>query len=123
MARIVLAEDHDDIRPLLVRILQRSGHDVAAFVSCDEALAEVLARGADLVLLDISTPGDRDGIDVTRELRAHPATASTPVLLLSARAQERDVQVGLAAGADAYLPKPFSPGEVKDVVGRLLAGR
>lgn len=122
MARIVLAEDHDDIRPLLVRILQRSGHDVAAFVSCDEALAEVLARGADLVLLDISTPGDRDGIDVTRELRAHPATASTPVLLLSARAQERDVQVGLAAGADAYLPKPFSPGEVKDVVGRLLAG-
>lgn len=123
MARIVLAEDHDDIRPLLVRILERSGHTVAAYVSCDEALTECLAHGADLVLLDISTPGDRDGVDVTRELRAHPATASTPVLLLSARAQERDVQVGLAAGADAYLPKPFSPGEVKDVVGRLLGGQ
>jgi two-component system response regulator MtrA len=79
----------------------------------------VRARKPDLVVLDIAMP-EVDGLEVLRRLRADPTTSELPVVLLSARAQEADVERGFAIGASAYLKKPFSPRELSEHVAELL---
>ncbi len=74
----------------------------------------------DLVLLDVMMPGGMDGLDLCRALRADPALAEVPVVVLSARGQASDRQAALDAGANAYLVKPFSPMQLLDLTGALL---
>ncbi|MEO5853088.1 MAG: response regulator [Nocardioides sp.] len=118
MTRIVLAEDNQDIRELIVMTLERQSYDVVACATGDQALQDCLEEAPDLVLLDISMPGQLDGLDVTRSLRADSRTAEVPVILLTARAQEADVLSGMTAGANDYLVKPFSP---RQLVARIAA--
>ena len=75
-------------------------------------LAEARRRTPDLILLDLMLPG-LDGLEVCRALRADPATAAMPVIMLTARAEESDRIVGLELGADDYITKPFSPNEAR----------
>jgi DNA-binding response OmpR family regulator len=114
--RVVVADDEQDIRLLVTLAVRKAGCTVVAAVADGtQALAAARAELPDLVVLDVSMPG-ASGLEVCAALREDPATAGCQVLLLSAGASPDDVARGLAAGADAYLPKPFA---VADLVGRV----
>ena len=105
--RVLEADDEDDIRALVALAVRKAGCTVVASVA-DGAAALDTARTElpDLAVLDVSMPG-ATGLEVCAALRADPATAPIRILLLSAGASLEDVAAGLAAGADAYLAKPF----------------
>jgi DNA-binding response OmpR family regulator len=105
--RVLVADDEDDIRALVGLAVGKAGCRVIGSVA-DGAAALDLARAElpDLAVLDVSMPG-ATGLEVCAALRADPATAAIRILLLSAGASLDDVARGLAAGADAYLAKPF----------------
>ena len=105
--RVLVADDEDDIRDLVCLAIARAGATVVASVADGTAaLAAARAERPDLAVLDVSMPG-ATGLEVCGALRADPATAGVRILLLSAGASLDDVARGLAAGADAYLAKPF----------------
>jgi DNA-binding response OmpR family regulator len=116
---VVAADDDMDILSLVAFRLERSGYQVLTARDGEEALALASECSPDLVLLDVSMP-KLTGLEVTRRLRELPATASTPILLLTARASESDREAGREAGATAYLTKPFSPQDLSARVGELL---
>lgn len=105
--RVLVADDEDDIRTLVGLAVRKAGCAVIGSVA-DGSAALDLARAElpDLAVLDVSMPG-ATGLEVCAALRADPATAPIRILLLSAGASLEDVAAGLAAGADAYLAKPF----------------
>jgi two-component system response regulator MtrA len=119
MARIVVADDDADIRDLVVFRLQQSGHQVRAFGDGLAAVEACLEEQPDLVVLDVMMP-KLTGLEACRALRTDPATEHLPVVLLTARAQAEDIELGREAGADAYLAKPFSPPELDARVSELL---
>ncbi|MDX6408946.1 MAG: hypothetical protein QOE13_2017 [Gaiellaceae bacterium] len=116
---ILAADDNDDILGLVKAVLERAGYEVAAVGNGAQALASVADRRPDLAVLDITMP-EVDGLEVLRRLRADETTRDLPVVLLSAQAQESDVEQGFAAGASAYLKKPFRPRELTDSIAELL---
>jgi DNA-binding response OmpR family regulator len=120
MARIVVADDDPDIRDLVVFKLRQAGHDVEAVEDGAAAVAASQASAPDLVVLDVMMPG-MGGLDATRALRLDPRLARVPVILLTARAQESDIEQGFGAGADDYVVKPFSPRELASRVAAVLA--
>ncbi len=120
MARILVADDDEDIRMLVVMRLQHSGHEVEQAGDGAEAVEQCRNDAPDLVVLDLMMPG-MNGLDACRTIRADPALARTPVILLTARAQSSDVEAGMAAGADDYITKPFSPRDLAERVDALLA--
>jgi CheY-like chemotaxis protein len=125
MATILLAEDDADIRLLVTIKLTQAGHQVRGFCDGLSAAADAREHPPDLAVLDIMMPG-MSGLEVCQELRKDPATARIPVILLTALAQETDITAGLAAGADDYIVKPFSPRDftirVNAVLARVQAG-
>ena len=120
MARIVVADDDADIRDLVVFKLRQAGHDVQAVEDGAAAVEACQATPPDLVVLDVMMPG-MGGLDATRALRLDPRLARVPVILLTARAQESDIEQGFGAGADDYIVKPFSPRELASRVAAVLA--
>lgn len=107
--RVILAEDDPDISTPLLRALRREGYEVRHVVDGRSALAGGLSGTADLLVLDLGLP-DLDGLDVCRTLRRRGA--DLPVLVLTARASEPDLVLGLDAGADDYVAKPFRLAEL-----------
>lgn len=106
----VLAVDDDElVRDLVSLKLGQAGFDVTTAQDGQEGLDLALAGGFDLILLDLMLPG-LSGIEVCRGLRDDPATRSTPVILLTLRSQERDIEQGFAAGADDYMSSRSAPG-------------
>jgi len=104
MATVLVVED-DDVSSELVRaLLERSGHDVIAAASAEEAEV-LLARNPSMVVVDVRLPG-QDGLSLTRRLRADPATASVPILVMSAYARVEDRAAAFDAGCTAWLSKP-----------------
>jgi DNA-binding response OmpR family regulator len=120
VARVLVAEDDPDLRAMIEFKLTAVGHQVVAVADGDAALTTARADPPDLVVLDVMMPG-MTGIEVCEALRDDPATAATLVIMLTARAQSADVSRGLAAGADEYLVKPFSPRNLVAHVEKLLA--
>jgi two-component system phosphate regulon response regulator PhoB len=120
MAHVLIADDDADIRDLVAFKLSQNGHRVTAVEDGMAALRAVREQPVELALLDIRMPG-MSGLDVCRELRATPETASLPVIMITARSQEGDVEVGFAAGADDYIIKPFSPRELSSRVIAVLS--
>ncbi|MDX2692142.1 response regulator [Streptomyces ipomoeae] len=114
-----MADDDTDIQDLVTLKLTQSGHQVTAVEDGTAALRAARENTVDLALLDIRMPG-MSGLDVCRELRAAPETATLAVILITARSQEGDIEVGFAAGADDYIIKPFSPRELASRVTALL---
>ena len=116
---ILVVEDDDDLRSTLAYNLNVEGYET--LVAADGVTALEIARRQPLALalLDVMLPR-LDGLDVLRQLRARPETANLPVLMLTARAEESDVVVGLELGADDYVTKPFSWNEVRARVRALL---
>jgi DNA-binding response OmpR family regulator len=120
MTAILIADDDPDIRDLVAFKLEQAGFDVTAVDNGLAALDSARQVAPDLVVLDVMMPG-MSGIDVCRELRGDSSTAGLPIILLTARAQEGDVEVGFGAGADDYVVKPFSPRELVSRVEAVLA--
>jgi DNA-binding response OmpR family regulator len=117
MTAVLLAEDDPSISEPLARALRREGYEVSVRDEGVEALRVVLAGGFDLVVLDLGLP-TMDGLEVCRRLRAEGR--SIPVLVLTARVEEVDLVVGLDAGADDYVTKPFRLAELLARVRALL---
>ena len=113
---VLVVEDTDEIRELVVTVLRRAGMDVREAVSGADCLAEVRREVPDVVVLDLGLP-DADGTEICRQLRAE---TDCYVLMLTARAEEVDLLIGLAVGADGYMAKPFSPRELVARPGRVL---
>ncbi|RFU20908.1 response regulator transcription factor [Geodermatophilus marinus] len=105
---VLVVEDTEEIRDLVTTVLRRAGLAVAAVGTAAAALAEIRRAEPDLVVLDLGLP-DADGTEVCRQIRA---SSGCYVLMLTARAEEVDLLVGLAVGADGYMAKPFSPREL-----------
>ena len=119
MARILVADDDVDIRELVEFKLSTMGHDIVAVGDGAAAVDACRENKPDLAVLDVMMPGV-SGLDAIREIRADPALADLPVILLTARAQESDVETGFDSGADDYITKPFSPRELASRVEALL---
>ncbi len=120
MNSLLLVEDDDRISRPLVRMLQAEGFSVTHTETGGGALAAIAAALPDLVLLDLSLP-DIDGLDVCRRLRlAHP---TLPIVMLTARNEEVEVVVGLDAGADDYITKPFRVAELTARIRSRLRAR
>ena len=120
MARILVADDDVDIRELVEFKLSTMGHDIIAVGDGAAAVEACRAQKPDLAVLDVMMPGV-SGLDAIRQIRSDPSLADLPVILLTARAQESDVETGFDAGADDYITKPFSPRELASRVEALLA--
>ena len=119
---VLVADDDRDILELVAFRLERAGYDVVTANDGAEALEVASERGPDLAVLDVMMPR-LDGYEVTRRLREDSGTERIPVILLTARVQEADVQRGFDSGADDYLKKPFSPQELRARVQAVLGRR
>lgn len=119
MATIYLVEDEANIRELVVYTLNASGFTAGGFADAGAFFAALAAQKPDLVLLDIMLPG-QSGLDILKHLRAGEATRKTPVMMLTAKDAEYDKVMGLDAGADDYLAKPFGMMELVSRVRALL---
>lgn len=122
MRKILIVDDHVDIRRLVRMTLEFESYEI--FEAEDGATALLLAEAVrpDLVLLDVMMPGDLDGLAVCAQIKADADLAGVRVVMLTARAQATDRDAALAAGADAFLAKPFSPLELIETIARLLKG-
>ena len=116
---LLVADDDEDILTLVQLRLSRSGYEVVVARDGEEALRLAQERHPDLAVLDWMMP-KASGIEVLRAIRADAGTADIPVVLLTARASESDVQEGMDAGADDYVAKPFSPQELAARVHTIL---
>jgi DNA-binding response OmpR family regulator len=110
-ATVLVADDDDDIRDLVSFRLQTAGYEVVTADNGNDALKTARWKLPDLIVLDVSMPG-MSGFDVCHQLRAAPRTAYIPVMMLSARTQLTEIDLGLALGADEYMLKPFSTAEL-----------
>ena len=115
--RVLVVEDEVPIVTLLRYNLEKEGFEVCEAADGEEALAQIVERKPDIVLLDWMLPLV-SGIEVCRRIRRSPETRSLPVIILTARGEEADRVRGLDSGADDYVVKPFSPSEL---VARLRA--
>jgi len=120
--RILIAEDDDDVLETIQLNLELEGFEVHVARDGDQALAQARAVEPDLILLDVVMPGP-DGIAVARKLKDDPRTRDVPVIFLTAKSTASDAAVGLAAGADDYIVKPFDPLDLVARVRRGLSGQ
>ena len=118
--KIVLAEDEPQIARLVEFKLKKEGYEVTWKTNGEEALEAIRKEKPDLILLDIMMPV-MDGYEVLRRIREDENLKSIPVVMLTARAQERDVVKGIDMGADDYIAKPFHPAELLARVKRILS--
>jgi DNA-binding response OmpR family regulator len=105
---VLVADDDPDILALVRFRLERDGYEVLSAPDGETALDLALARTPDLAVLDVMMPR-LDGYELTRRLREHGPTTGIPIILLTARVQEPDLERGFEAGVDDYVTKPFSP--------------
>ncbi len=121
MGRILVAEDEPDIRDLIGFTLRFAGHDVKTVCNGAEAVEAALANPPDLILMDVRMPR-MTGYEACEKIKSEPSICHIPVVFLSAKGQESEIQTGLEAGASEYLLKPFAPDELTVRVAGLLAG-
>ena len=107
MAKILLVEDEPDNRDLIRMFLESDGHEIRTAATGEDAVSEAGGGGFDLVLMDLSLPGEFDGLEATRRLRADARFDRVPVVALTAHAMRGDRERALAAGCDEHIPKPI----------------
>jgi len=120
MAKILIAEDERDIRDLIAFTLKFAGYEVVTANNGEEAVLFTKQELPDLVITDVRMP-KMTGYEACRQIKADPATQHIPVVFLSAKGQEAEVQTGLDSGADEYLLKPFAPDQLTRKVADILA--
>lgn len=120
MAKIVIAEDEPDIRELIAFTLRFAGHEVIAGANGEEGYELTKKEHPDLSMFDVRMP-KMTGYDACRKIKADPEIANTPVIFLSAKGQESEIEQGMDAGAEEYLLKPFAPDQLTERVKAVLA--
>jgi DNA-binding response OmpR family regulator len=119
MAKILIAEDERDIRDLITFTLGFAGYDVIAATNGEEAFQKALEVMPDLILMDVRMPR-MTGYEACKRIKAEEKIKHIPVVFLSAKGQESEVQTGLEVGAIEYILKPFSPDQLTDRVRAIL---
>jgi len=119
---VLCADDDEDILSLVALRLERAGFDVAKVGDGEAAIEAARALRPAVAVLDVMMPR-RTGLEVLEALRADPSLDEMKVILLSARVQQSDAERGIAAGADAYLAKPFKAPELVAAIEELLGRR
>ncbi len=117
--KILIVEDHADIRRLIRMTLEIEAGEIHEAGDALGGWETARALAPDLILADVMMPGLLDGLDLCRAVKNDPKLRRVPLVLLTARDSEADRDVGLEAGADAYLVKPFSPLRLLDVLRAL----
>ncbi|GAB4486886.1 MAG: hypothetical protein Fur0016_16940 [Anaerolineales bacterium] len=120
MAKIVIAEDEPDIRELIAFTLRFAGYEVIAGSNGEEGYQLAKAERPDLVMLDVRMP-KLTGYEACKRIKAEPELTNVPVIFLSAKGQENEIEQGFAAGAEEYLLKPFAPDQLVERVKTVLA--
>ena len=118
---ILIVEDQPDLRKLLRVTMGLGDMEIHEAEDGHAALKMAAAVHPDVMLLDVMMPGGLDGYQVCQKIKADPALKNTRIIMLTARAQASDIETAFASGAADYLSKPFSPLELIDTVGALLA--
>jgi CheY-like chemotaxis protein len=119
MAKIVIAEDEPDIRELVAFTLRFAGHEVITGANGQEGYELAKEHKPDLVMLDVRMP-KMTGYEACQSIKAEPEIAHIPVVFLSAKGQESEIEQGLAVGAEEYLLKPFAPDQLTQKVTEVL---
>jgi DNA-binding response OmpR family regulator len=117
--RVLLIEDEPNIIEAISFILSRDGWTVHTHEDGTTAMDKVLATPPDMIILDVMLPG-RSGFDILRDLRAHEISKAIPVMMLTARGQEKDRELAKRLGANHFMTKPFSNTEVRDHVRNFM---
>ena len=120
MAKILIAEDERDIRDLVAFTLRFAGHEVFTAANGEEAVDLAPKVNPDLILMDVRMPR-MTGNEACKVMKASPDMKDIPVVFLSAKGQESEIQQGLDVGAEAYLLKPFAPDQLTTRVKEILA--
>jgi two-component system, OmpR family, phosphate regulon response regulator PhoB len=120
MKRVLIVEDQPDIRKLIRMTLEFEDYEIHEASDGVSGLRVARSIKPDLMLLDVMMPGELDGLQVCHQIKKDPESAHVRVVLLTARGQARDREVGREAGADEYLVKPFSPLQLIETIERLL---
>ena len=120
MARILIAEDEPDIRELVAFTLRFAGHEVTATANGEEALQQASQIIPDIIIMDVRMPR-MTGYDACRAMKIDTALKDIPVVFLSAKGQDSEIQTGLDAGAEEYLLKPFAPDQLVERIKAILA--
>jgi len=120
--RVLIADDERSVAEAIATALDREELETIVATDGEQALTLARTLQPDLILLDVMMPG-KSGIEVCATLKTNPETASIPVILITAKAEQTDRMVGIAAGADEYLTKPFSPTQLISLVEEVLAGQ
>jgi CheY-like chemotaxis protein len=119
MAHILVAEDERDIRELINFTLLFAGHQVTQAANGAEALELAPQVKPDLIMMDVRMP-KMTGYEACRQMKLIPEIQNVPVIFLSAKGQDEEVQTGLEAGAVAYILKPFAPEELTRQIADIL---
>jgi DNA-binding response OmpR family regulator len=119
MARILVAEDERDIRELIEFSLRLADFEVVLTHNGEEAIEKASIEKPDLILLDVRMPR-MSGYETCRRLKEDPSTSEIPVVFLSAKGQEKEIEEGLDSGALEYIVKPFAPDELAEQVWDIL---
>jgi two-component system alkaline phosphatase synthesis response regulator PhoP len=122
MEKILIAEDEPDIRELIRLALQYNGYEVISASDGAEAVELARTNSFDLIMLDVRMPR-LTGYEACRQMRQMETTKEVPIIFLSAKGQEAEVDEGLEAGADRYILKPFAPIELANEIKQILAER
>ena len=120
MAKILIADDERDIRDLITFTLRFAGHEVIPTSNGEDAYHTAVKEIPDLILLDVRMP-KMTGYEACQHIKADENTKDIPVIFLSAKGQESEVQTGIEAGADEYILKPFSPDQLTARIKTILA--
>ena len=124
MKKILIVDDQIEVRELEQVTLEIGDYQILAAENGQEAVRIAQIEHPDIILMDIMMPGsDVDGLEACRQLKSDPATRDITIVMLSAKGQESDIDIGKAAGADDYFTKPFSPialiEKVEEVMGEI----
>lgn len=120
MAKILIAEDERDIRDLVAFTLRFAGYEVFAAANGEEAVKMAPEVNPDLILMDVRMPR-MTGYEACKVMKQNPDLKDIPVVFLSAKGQENEIQQGLDAGAEEYLLKPFAPDQLTSHIKAILA--
>jgi DNA-binding response OmpR family regulator len=120
MTKILIAEDERDIRDLITFTLRFAGYEVIAASNGEEAVTLALQEIPDLIISDVRMPR-MNGYEACEKIKAEEKTKHIPVIFLSAKGQETEIQTGMNVGADEYLLKPFAPDQLTSRIQAVLA--
>lgn len=118
--KILIVEDEESLLKLESILLTSKGYSVTGAADGVSALEQVVLIKPDLIVLDIMLPG-MDGFEVCRIIKQNPETANIPVMMLTAKKSSQDCERGMAAGASAYVTKPFKSAKIIEIIQELLS--